>query len=97
MKRRSSNAIELLHRRYYHGRPQRIAMLEQARINDCVAREIRGLREKAGLTQHELAERVGTSTSAICRLEDAEYTGHSLSMLKRIAVALEKRLEVHFV
>lgn len=97
MKRKTTNAVELLHRRYYHGRPQRIAMIDQARINACVAREIRQLREKAGLTQHELAERVGTSTSATCRLEDAEYTGRSLSMLKRIAVALEKRLEVHFV
>ena len=97
MKRKTSDGIAILHRRYYHGRPQRMAMLEQARINDSVAREIRKLREQAGLTQRQLAERVGTSISAISRLEDAEYTGHSLSVLKRIAAALEKRLEVHFV
>ena len=97
MKQKKSDGIAILHRRYYHGRPQRLAMLEQARINDSVAREIRKLREQAGLTQRQLAERVGTSISAISRLEDAEYTGHSLSVLKRIAAALEKRLEVHFV
>jgi transcriptional regulator with XRE-family HTH domain len=74
-----------------------MAMLEEARINDGVAREIRELREKAGLTQRELAKRVGTSPSAICRLEDAGYGGHSLSMLKRIATVLDKRIEVHFV
>jgi transcriptional regulator with XRE-family HTH domain len=51
----------------------------------------------AGLSQRELAQRVGTSASAICRLEDADYDGHSLSLLKRIAQALGKRIEVRFV
>ena len=97
MKRKTSDGIEILHRRYYHGKPRRMADLEQARVNDAVARELRELREKAGLTQRALAERIGTSVSAISRLEDAEYTGHSLSVLKRIAAAFDKRLEVHFV
>ena len=44
-----------------------------------------------------LAERVGTSKSAICRLEDADYDGHSLSMLKRIAEALDKLVEIRFL
>ena len=30
-------------------------------------------------------------------LEDADYRGHSLSMLQRIARALNKRLDVRFV
>jgi hypothetical protein len=33
----------------------------------------------------------------ICRLEDADYEGHSLSMMKRIAEALNKRVEIRFV
>jgi len=40
---------------------------------------------------------VGTTASVICRLEDAEYDGHSLAMLRRIAEALGKRVEVRFV
>ncbi len=94
---RTSDAIEILHRRYYKGRPRRLAMLRQARIADAVARQIRSLREKAGLTQRELATRVGTTASVICRLEDADYEGHSLSMLRRIADALGKDLDVRFV
>ena len=47
---------------------------------------VREMRENAGLTQAELAEKVGTAQSVIARLEDAEYTGHSLTMLERIAV-----------
>jgi hypothetical protein len=39
----------------------------------------------------------GTSASAIARLEDADYTGHSLSLLKRVASALDKRIEIRFL
>ena len=49
------------------------------------------------LTQKQLAELVGTTQSVIARLEDADYEGHSLSMLQRIAAAVNKRLEVRFV
>ncbi len=49
-------------------------------------------REAAGLTQRQLAELVGTKQPAIARLEDADYEGHTLSMLQRIADALGQRL-----
>ena len=55
------------------------------------------LRTKAGLSQRELAKRIGTSAANICRLENADYEGHSLSMLRRIAAALEMRVDVRFV
>ncbi len=48
---------------------------------------VREMREDAGFTQTELAKRVGTAQSVIARLEDAEYAGHSLTMLERIAGA----------
>lgn len=48
---------------------------------------VREMREGAGLTQVELAKRIRTTQSVIARLEDAEYTGHSLPMLERIAAA----------
>jgi transcriptional regulator with XRE-family HTH domain len=54
-------------------------------------------RNAAGLTQSQLADRVGTSQSAIARLEDADYEGHSLSMLRRIGEALNQKIEIRFV
>jgi len=58
---------------------------------------VREMREDARLTQAELAKKVGTTQSVIARLEDAEYSGHSLTMLERIAtacgVALKLRAE----
>ncbi len=56
---------------------------------------VREMREDAGLTQTELAKKVGTTQSVIARLEDAEYTGHSLPMLERIAVACGVALKLH--
>jgi ribosome-binding protein aMBF1 (putative translation factor) len=48
---------------------------------------LREMREDAGFTQAELAKKIGTTQSVIARLEDAEYSGHSLTMLERIASA----------
>jgi DNA-binding XRE family transcriptional regulator len=96
-RRATTDAVEILHRRYYEGKPGRLADLEKARANDHVARKIAALRTQAGLTQRQLAQLVGTTASVICRLEDADYEGHSLVMLNRIAAALNRRVEIRFV
>ena len=96
-KKKTSDAVEILHRRYYEGKPERISDLEEARAEDELARKIYELREKAGLTQERLAKLVGTTASVISRLEDSDYEGHSLTMLKRIAAAVDKRVEIRFV
>jgi ribosome-binding protein aMBF1 (putative translation factor) len=58
---------------------------------------VQEMREDARLTQSELAKKIGTTQSVIARLENAEYKGHSLTMLERIAracgVALKLRAE----
>jgi DNA-binding XRE family transcriptional regulator len=56
---------------------------------------VQEMREGAELTQAELAKKAGTTQSVIARLEDAEYTGHSLPMLERIAVACGVGLKLH--
>jgi DNA-binding XRE family transcriptional regulator len=93
----ATDAIQIIHRRYYEGRPKRLADLAEAEADDTIARKIYDLRRRAGLTQRQLANLVGTTTSVICRLEDADYEGHSLAMLRRIANALDKRVELRFV
>ena len=93
----TTDAVDILHRRYYQGRPDRLSALENARANDSVARKLTGLRLQAGLSQRQLAKLVGTTASVICRLEDADYEGHSLAMLNRIAAVLKQRVEIRFV
>jgi ribosome-binding protein aMBF1 (putative translation factor) len=95
--KRTSDAVAILHRRYVTGRPKAEAGLQVARLNAAIAQQIHDLRTKAGLTQKQLATLVGTSYSVISRLEDADYEGHSLSMLQRISSALHYQLQVQFV
>ena len=92
-----SDASKFLYNRFIAGDLQREQEYEEEVVNAEIARKIYDLRIKSGLTQQELAVRVGTSKSAICRLEDADYEGHSLSILKRIAEALDRRVEIRFV
>jgi transcriptional regulator with XRE-family HTH domain len=89
--------VEVLHRLFYAGRPGRLKKLAEARANEDIALKILELRTAAGLTQAQLARLVGTTASVICRLEDADYEGHSLGMLRRIGAALNQRVEIRFV
>src|SRR4029077_18559243 len=83
----TADAVEILHRRYYAGKPRRLAALEQARSNDHVARKLTALRISNGLSQRQLPQLIGTTALVICRL----------AMLNRIAAALNQRVEIRFV
>ena len=93
-KQDATSAQEILLKRYVRGEPEKAAALEAERVHADVAQMIYDLRAKAGLTQKELAGLVGTTQSVVSRLEDGDYRGHSLSMLTRIAEALDQRLTV---
>ena len=95
-KKKTSDLLGILEDRYFAGQDAQ-AELEEARAGAQVARQIYALRTEAGLTQRELAAMIGTKHTAISRLEDDDYEGHSLSMLRRIAKALGKRVEIRFV
>jgi ribosome-binding protein aMBF1 (putative translation factor) len=71
--------------------------IERETLNAKVAMMVYEARTRAGLTQEQLAELVGTKQPVIARLEDADYEGHSLSMLQRIAAALNAKLELRMV
>ena len=93
----SSPTLKHLYERFIEGDTEQEAAYEEHLANAEIARKLYDLRDKAGLSQRELAKLIGTSASVICRLEDADYNGHSLSMLQRIAAVLDKRVEIRFV
>jgi DNA-binding XRE family transcriptional regulator len=95
--RPQSETLQYFWDRYIGEDPERIAEYEQVAADVDGARAIYDMRTQAGLTQRQLAKKVGTTASAICRLEDADYEGHSLAMLRRIAEALGKRIEIRFL
>jgi predicted XRE-type DNA-binding protein len=92
-----SPGLQALHDRYIGDDPERIASFERAVADANIAMSIYQLRTEAGLSQRELAALVGTTASVICRLEDSDYEGHSMAMLRRVAAAVGKRVEVRFV
>jgi len=96
MARKPNDAIEILDR-LTGDDPELLEMIAEETVNNQVARIIYEARTAAGLTQKQLADLVGSQQSTIARLEDADYEGHSLSMLRRIAEALNQTLEVRFV
>ena len=73
------------------------AGIAEARVNLEVAQMIYDARTQAGLSQSQLAALIGSKQSVIARLESADYSGHSLTMLQRIAAVLEQRVELRFV
>ncbi len=90
------DALALVEKLTGNGR-EMAGLIGQEQANLDLARKIYELRTKAGLSQAGLARKVGTTQSVISRLEDADYDGHSLEMMRRIASAMEKRVEIRFL
>ncbi len=78
-------------------RSGRVREYEEALAEAEVGQMVHDLRVSEGLTQGELARRIGTTASAISRVESADYRGHSLAMLRRIAGAVGQRVVVLFL
>ena len=74
--------------------PDFVARFKKAGEAWDVALQLAALRKESGLSQKELARRVGTSQQQISRLESPSYEGHSLSMLRRVAEVLGATVHV---
>ena len=96
-KKKTTDAVAIIHNKFIKDDPAMEQLLEEVEVENEIARKIYELRTGAGLSQRELASMVNTQASVICRLEDADYDGHSLSMLRKIAKALNRRVEITFV
>jgi len=90
-RRFQSDTLQFFWERYVGDDPERIAEYEQVAADVDVAQAIYEMRTQAGLTQRQLASKLGTTASVVCRLEDADYEGHSLAMLRRIAEVLRAK------
>jgi transcriptional regulator with XRE-family HTH domain len=59
-----------------------------------IARQLIALRKRRGLSQVQLAEKLGTHQPAISRVESADYRNWSYNTLRKAAEALDARLRV---
>jgi ribosome-binding protein aMBF1 (putative translation factor) len=93
---RTRNALEILDR-MVRDDPKMRRMIAVAEVNCQVGQLVYDARTSAELTQGQLARRMGTTQSVISRIEDADYQGHSLQLLRKVADALDLTLELRFV
>ncbi len=93
---KTSDAVEILARKTGINPDTNAEMLQIAE-DYRVAQMIYDARHAAGMTQEALAEKMGTTQSVISQLENADYEGHSLSMLRRVADALHMKLRLELV
>lgn len=96
-RKKTSDAIDILRKRYYDGKPDRAASLEEELLHARIAQMIYDLRTSAGLTQKQLAKLLKTTDSVISRLESADYSQHSLAMLEKIARVFHGKVHIHIV
>lgn len=61
-----------------------------------IAAQIKVLREENQWTQAELAQRLGTTQTAISRIENVNYSAWNVRTLKKLARAFRLRLKVSF-
>jgi ribosome-binding protein aMBF1 (putative translation factor) len=94
---KTNNAVEIINHRYIKNDPAIQDLLREVSLNAKVAQLIYTARKQSGLTQKQLADLIQTQQSVIARLEDADYEGHSLSMLQRIGEALGQKIEINMV
>lgn len=92
-----SAAVQELYDELIGSDPSAQEEFEQELVNIEAAQLIHDMRTRDGLSQRELARKVGTSASAINRLESDDYRGHTIAMVRRIAAALNCRLELRAV
>jgi ribosome-binding protein aMBF1 (putative translation factor) len=93
----TSDAMEIIGHELVGGDPEMKALVREAFENAVIGQIIYDARTSAKLTQKQLADLVGTDQAVISRLEDADYRGHSMAMLGRIAAALGKRVDIRLV
>jgi ribosome-binding protein aMBF1 (putative translation factor) len=88
---------DLKHRRLAGMTPDERAEFDAAydatRLAIEVGEQIRDAREEAGLSQRDLAARMGTSQAAVARLE-AGGVGSTLTTLQKVAAALNLKIAV---
>ena len=76
--------------------PRFKAIYSEVAANMSIGEQIAKLRQKAKMSQLELAKKVKTSRTAIARYESGDYENFNVKTLSRIARAFHKHLKISF-
>ena len=93
MARTTSDAVEII-RKMFGNDPQMEQLMQEAAAAMDIGQEVFDAREALALTQEALASKVGVTADEIDAIEMGDFQHVPLDLLERIAVALNKRLEI---
>ncbi len=94
---KTTDGVKILHKLFVDNEQEMEAMRYEETANLEIAQWMYDLREEAGLTQEKLAEMTGIAAEDIHRLEESDYEGHTLAMLRRVAKALGKEVRIEVI
>jgi ribosome-binding protein aMBF1 (putative translation factor) len=93
----SSEGLKWLYDKHIKDNPEAVKLFKEYEVKADIAKQIYDLRNQAHLSHSQLADMIKAPVSVIEELEQGDYEGDCLSMLVRIASALNKKLDVRFV
>lgn len=91
--RKVSDAVELMDR-WYGNMPDWDEMVAEEELNMQIGQALYDLRNTVGLSQADLAKLVGTNQSIISKVENADYNGNAIEILKRVCFALHTKISI---
>ena len=89
----TNDAVEILKHRIDQD-PELASYVEEERRRLNLADKIKKARMEAGLLQADVARRIGTTQSAVARLESGNYERLSLSTLLKVTRVLNRRISL---
>lgn len=95
MSTKTQDALEIIYKRF-GGYPGFEEGVESARFELMIGQIVYDARIEAGLSQAQLAEKAETNEETVARVEEADCEELSLSLLNRIANALNKKIKLEF-
>jgi DNA-binding XRE family transcriptional regulator len=93
----TTDAVVIIHDLFIKGQPELEEYLVEERERIRIGQQIYDLRVNAKMTHTALAKKVGVTALEIRDLEESDYEGHQLPLLRKIAAVFGMRLELNIV
>jgi DNA-binding XRE family transcriptional regulator len=91
--KRVSDVLELMDR-WFGDIPGWDDMVAEEELNMQIGQAVYDLREAVGLSQADLAKLIGSNQAVISRVENADYRGNGIEVLRRVCFALHTPIKI---
>ena len=89
-----SDAVELMDR-WYGNIPHWDDLVAEEEFKMQVGQAVYDLRNAVGMSQADLARLIGANQATVSKVENADYDGHTIEVLKRVCFALHTKISIN--